>query len=177
MDPSHLFWQGIDPVLAVADLGELVYIAAAKDTRINEAAKVNGVIDDSFHRVAEGEPGYLALGGGTTLSGWPRTSSWDFVAVGRGHDTAYWTQFLRSLHKIDPDMPVNIEHEDRSSTSSRGCASPLPPCSRPRRESEAMARVVAQPCASASSARRASRRSASSSRPRSRAPPRGRCRP
>lgn len=113
MDPSHLFWQGIDPVLAIADLGELVYNAAAKDTRINEAAKVNGVIDDSFYRVAEGEPGYLALGGGTTLSGWPRTSSWDFVAVGRGHDTAYWTEFLRALHQIDPDMPVNIEHEDQ----------------------------------------------------------------
>lgn len=113
MDPSHLFWQGIDPVLAIADLGDLVYNAAAKDTRINEAAKVNGVIDDSFTRVAEGEPGYLPLGGGTTLSGWPTSSSWDFVAVGRGHDTAYWTEFLRALHKIDPDMPVNIEHEDQ----------------------------------------------------------------
>lgn len=113
MDPSHLFWQGIDPVLAIADLGDLVYNAAAKDTRINEAAKINGVIDDSFTRVAEGEPGYLPLGGGTTLSGWPKTSSWDFVAVGRGHDTAYWTEFLRALHKIDPDMPVNIEHEDQ----------------------------------------------------------------
>ncbi|EWT02173.1 sugar phosphate isomerase [Intrasporangium oryzae NRRL B-24470] len=113
MDPSHLFWQGIDPVLAIADLGELVFNAAAKDTRINEAAKVNGVIDDSFTRVAEGEPGYLPLGGGTTLSGWPATPSWDFVAVGRGHDTAYWTEFLRALHKVDPDMPVNIEHEDQ----------------------------------------------------------------
>ena len=113
MDPSHLFWQGIDPVLAVADLGELVCNAAAKDTRINEAAKVNGVIDDAFTRVAEGEPGFLPLGGGTSLSGWPKGSSWDFVAVGRGHDTAYWTEFLRALHKIDPDMPVNIEHEDQ----------------------------------------------------------------
>jgi sugar phosphate isomerase/epimerase len=113
MDPSHLFWQGIDPVLAVADLGELVYNAAAKDTRINKAAKVNGVLDDAFTRVAEGERGYLPLGGGTTLSGWPSNSSWDFVAVGRGHDTAYWTEFLRALQKVDPDMPVNIEHEDQ----------------------------------------------------------------
>ena len=113
MDPSHLFWQGIDPVLAVADLGDLVYNAAAKDTRINEAAKVNGVIDDAFSRVSEGQPGYLPLGGGTTLSGWPRNPSWDFVAVGRGHDTAYWTEFLRALQKVDPDMPVNIEHEDQ----------------------------------------------------------------
>ena len=42
MDPSHLFWQGIDPVLATEHLGGLVYNAAAKDTRINEAAKLNG---------------------------------------------------------------------------------------------------------------------------------------
>lgn len=112
MDPSHLFWQGIDPILAIADLGDLVYIAAAKDTRINEAAKVNGVLDDRFTRIVEDEPGYLPLGGGTTLSGWPTNSSWDFVAVGRGHDTAYWTEFLRALANVDPHMPVNIEHED-----------------------------------------------------------------
>jgi sugar phosphate isomerase/epimerase len=112
MDPSHLFWQGIDPVLAVADLGDLVYNAAAKDTRINEAAKINGVLDDRFTRIPAGEPGHLPMGGGTSLSGWPTNSSWDFVAVGRGHDTAYWTEFLRALAKIDPDLPVNIEHED-----------------------------------------------------------------
>lgn len=112
MDPSHLFWQGIDPVLAVRDLGELVVNAAAKDTRINEAAKVNGVLDDRFTRVAEGDPGYLPLGGGTSLSAWPANSSWDFVAVGRGHDVSWWTEFLRALGEVDPDMPVNIEHED-----------------------------------------------------------------
>ena len=47
------------------------------------------------------------------MSGWPSSPSWDFVAVGRGHDTAYWTEFLRALQKVDPDMPVNIEHEDQ----------------------------------------------------------------
>ena len=51
MDPSHLFWQGIDPVAALDSLGGLVYNAAAKDTRINAAAKVNGVLDDRFGRV------------------------------------------------------------------------------------------------------------------------------
>ena len=38
LDPSHLFWQGIDPTEAATALGELVYNAAAKDTRINEMA-------------------------------------------------------------------------------------------------------------------------------------------
>ncbi len=112
LDPSHLFWQGIDPVLAVRDLGDLVVNAAAKDTRINEAAKVNGVLDDRFTRVPEGADAYLALGGGTSLSGWPTGSSWDFVAVGRGHDVGWWTEFLRALNAVDPQMAVNIEHED-----------------------------------------------------------------
>ena len=57
MDPSHLFWQGIDPTEAVKSLGSLVYNAAAKDTRINALVKVNGALDDSFTHVgAEGVP-------------------------------------------------------------------------------------------------------------------------
>jgi sugar phosphate isomerase/epimerase len=113
LDPSHLFWQGIDPALAVRSLGGLVYNAAAKDTRINEAAKINGVLDDRFGRVAPGEPGYLPLGGRYTLSRWPENSSWDFVAVGRGHDVEWWAEFLRALAAVDPGMAVNIEHEDQ----------------------------------------------------------------
>jgi sugar phosphate isomerase/epimerase len=113
MDPSHLFWQGIDPVAAIERLGGLVYNAAAKDTRINEAAKVNGVLDDRFGRVAPGDPGALSLGGHYTLPHWPEDASWDFVAVGRGHDVAFWAEFLRALDKIDPGMAVNIEHEDQ----------------------------------------------------------------
>ncbi len=113
MDPSHLFWQGIDPVLAVNSLGGLVYNAAAKDTRINEAAKVNGVLDDRFGRVAPDDPDALSLGGDYTLSRWPENSSWDFVAVGRGHDVGWWADFLRALENVDPDMAVNIEHEDQ----------------------------------------------------------------
>jgi sugar phosphate isomerase/epimerase len=113
MDPSHLFWQGIDPVAALKRLGGLVYNAAAKDTRINEAARVNGVLDDRFGRVAPDDPGALSLGGRYTLSRWPEGSSWDFVAVGRGHDVDFWTGFLRALRDIDPDMAVNIEHEDQ----------------------------------------------------------------
>jgi sugar phosphate isomerase/epimerase len=113
MDPSHLFWQGIDPVAAVNSLGDLVYNAAAKDTRINEAAKVNGVLDDRFGRVAPDEPGALVLGGRYTLSRWPDNASWDFVAVGRGHDVTWWSAFLAALAEVDPGMAVNIEHEDQ----------------------------------------------------------------
>lgn len=113
MDPSHLFWQGIDPVAAIERLGGLVYNAAAKDTRINEAAKVNGVLDDRFGRVSPEAPGVVSLGGRYTLSRWPDDSSWDFVALGRGHDIEYWSKFLDALERIDPNMAVNIEHEDQ----------------------------------------------------------------
>jgi sugar phosphate isomerase/epimerase len=113
MDPSHLFWQGIDPTEAVTSLGSLVYNAAAKDTRINPLSRVNGNLDDAFRRVPAGEPGHLSLGGPHTLSGWPEQPSWDFVAVGRGHDVDWWAGFLAALAAIDPDMPVNIEHEDQ----------------------------------------------------------------
>jgi sugar phosphate isomerase/epimerase len=112
MDPSHLFWQGIDPIAAVEALDGLVYNAAAKDTRINEAAKVNGVLDDRHGRVQPDDPKAISLGGRYTLSTWPENSSWDFVAVGRGHDVAFWGRFLAALQKVDPDMAVNIEHED-----------------------------------------------------------------
>lgn len=122
MDPSHLFWQGIEPVDAVRHLGSLVYNAAAKDTRINPAARVNGVLDDRFGRVHPDEPGAVGLGGPYTLSRWPANSSWDFVAVGRGHDVTWWASFLQALEQVDPDMAVNIEHEDQELDQLEGLA-------------------------------------------------------
>jgi sugar phosphate isomerase/epimerase len=111
MDPSHLFWQGIDPVAAIKHLGPLVFHAAAKDTRINEACKINGVLDDRFRRLSPEEP-RVNLGGKYYVNEWPKNSSWDFVAVGRGHDVGFWTDFLAALNAVDPNMAVNIEHED-----------------------------------------------------------------
>jgi len=31
-----------------------------------------------------------------------------------GVAATFWTEFLRALHEVDPDMLVNIEHEDVS---------------------------------------------------------------
>jgi sugar phosphate isomerase/epimerase len=36
------------------------------------------------------------------------------VALGRGHDAVYWSTWLAALDVVDPDMCVNIEHEDVS---------------------------------------------------------------
>jgi sugar phosphate isomerase/epimerase len=114
MDPSHLFWQGMDPVACVEYLGDLVFHAAAKDTRINAAnVRISGVLDDRFSRTpADRNP--LNLGGRNTLNQWPQQPSWEFVAVGRGHGVEdFWVPFLRALHAVDPEMAVNIEHEDQ----------------------------------------------------------------
>ena len=112
LDASHLFWQQMDPVAVVRALGPLIFHAAAKDVRINkENAALYGVLDNSFRRLSPDEP-RVNLGGDEWANEWPKNSTWDFVALGKGHDTAFWTEFLQALDEVDPDMLVNIEHED-----------------------------------------------------------------
>ncbi|MFF2315336.1 sugar phosphate isomerase/epimerase family protein [Arthrobacter sp. NPDC058097] len=112
LDASHLFWQQMDPVAVVRELGPLVFHAAAKDVRVNQdTAAIYGVLDNRFRRLSP-EENRTNLGGDEWANEWPKPAAWDFVALGKGHDTAYWTEFLRALHEVDPDMLVNIEHED-----------------------------------------------------------------
>jgi sugar phosphate isomerase/epimerase len=112
LDASHLFWQQADPIAVARDLGPLIFHAAAKDVRINtEHARLNGVLDNGFRRLSPDEP-RTNLGGDEWANEWPKDSSWDFVALGKGHDTQYWAEFIRALAEIDPDMWLNIEHED-----------------------------------------------------------------
>ncbi|MCU1473289.1 sugar phosphate isomerase/epimerase [Amnibacterium sp.] len=112
LDASHLFWQQMDPAV-VQDLGQLVFHAAAKDVRVNPAAAVHGVLDNRFRRMRPDEA-RTNLGGDEWVNEWPTDAAWDFVALGRGHDVAYWSTWLAALHAVDPDMLVNIEHEDVS---------------------------------------------------------------
>ena len=112
MDASHLFWQQMDPIAVVRELGELIFHAAAKDVRVNpETAQLYGVLDNRFRRLDPSE-NRTNLGGDEWANEWPMPAAWDFVALGKGHDADYWAQWLRALHDVDPDMLVNIEHED-----------------------------------------------------------------
>lgn len=113
LDASHLFWQQMDPVAVVRNLGSLVVHAAAKDVKVNEHAAIEGVLDNSFRRLGADEP-RTNLGGDEWANEWPKPAAWDFVAVGKGHNAAYWAEFLTALHEVDPNMIVNIEHEDVS---------------------------------------------------------------
>ncbi|HVV12989.1 sugar phosphate isomerase/epimerase [Amycolatopsis sp.] len=112
MDPSHLFWQGMEPITVIGHLGDRVFHAAAKDVRINEEhCRLNGVLDDRFRTPGPGEPS-VGIGGRYVLNRFPETPPWEFVSVGKGHDVAYWADFLAALAKVDPDIAINIEHED-----------------------------------------------------------------
>jgi len=112
LDASHLFWQQMDPVTVVRQLGALVYQAAAKDVRVNsQHAALYGVLDNRFRRLSPDEP-RTNLGGDEWANEWPKDAAWDFVALGKGHDVGYWTEFLRALYEVDPQMLVKIEHED-----------------------------------------------------------------
>ena len=83
---------------------------------------MSGVLDTSFERVPADAEGRVPTGYGFWCSAWPNDPAWRFVAVGIGHDVPYWTGFLSALAEIDPDMAVNIEHEDASYSRLDGLA-------------------------------------------------------
>ncbi len=93
-DPSHLIWQGTDPVFAIKNLGKAIHHFHAKDVivdKYNTAA--NGVLDyksylDEAHR------------------------SWIFRTVGYGSDDKLWKDMMSALSMIGYDGAVSIEHED-----------------------------------------------------------------
>jgi sugar phosphate isomerase/epimerase len=101
-DPSHLFWQGIDPVAAIRYLGPAIQRFHAKDTRIDAAnTAVNGVLDtkhygDEIHR------------------------SWVFRSVGYGNDYQTWKDIVSNLRMVGYDYVLSIEHEDSLMTPNEG---------------------------------------------------------
>jgi sugar phosphate isomerase/epimerase len=93
-DPSHMFWQGIDPCNAVRVLGEAVFHVHAKDTRLYDVnVKVNGVLDTKPYRDE-------------------KNRSWIFRTVGYGHGPEFWTDFVSTLQMVGYDDVLSIEHED-----------------------------------------------------------------
>ena len=103
-------------------LGPLVFHAAAKDAAITPGVDIRGVLETSFTRVPADAEGKVPTGYGHWCNAWPPNPGWRFVAVGIGHDVDYWTEFLRALAEIDPNMAVNIEHEDADFDRLQGLA-------------------------------------------------------
>ncbi|HEX3617803.1 MAG TPA: sugar phosphate isomerase/epimerase [Solirubrobacteraceae bacterium] len=95
-DPSHLFWQGIDPVRAIRELAEAgaLFHVHAKDTFVDRHnVERNGVLDTK------------------TYDQVPRRA-WTFRTVGFGHGEAEWREIVSALRVAGYDGVISIEHED-----------------------------------------------------------------
>jgi sugar phosphate isomerase/epimerase len=105
-DPSHLWWQGADPLTVIAALGDAGALAHvhAKDTElIADRIARDGVLE-------------------TTPSGRPQERAWRFRAVGLGHSEAEWAAMLAALRDAGYDGTVSVEHEDRLLDRDEGLA-------------------------------------------------------
>ena len=80
------------------------------------------MLDTAFERVPADAQGKVPTCYGFWCNSWPDNPGWKFVAMGIGHDVEYWTEFLRALAEVDPDMAVNIEHEDANYSCLDGLA-------------------------------------------------------
>ncbi|WP_434176624.1 sugar phosphate isomerase/epimerase family protein [Brachybacterium conglomeratum] len=112
LDPSHLFWQQMEPIDCIERLGAHITHVHAKDTSVLPGAAVRGVLDTAFDPVPEDPAQRTPTGIGHYCSTWPEDPAWRFVALGEGHDVDYWTRFLTALAAVNPNLSVNIEHED-----------------------------------------------------------------
>lgn len=102
LDPSHFFWQGIDPVYAVRALGKSIFHVHAKDSKVYEQnAKVNGVLDTKHY-------------------GDEVNRSWIFRTCGYGHGLDWWNDFISTLRMVGYDGAISIEHEDSLMSSYEG---------------------------------------------------------
>ncbi len=91
-DPSHLFWQQIDPLASARALSGAIFHVHAKDTGFDE--------------------GRLALDGVLETGIDPEERTWIFRSVGDGHPVDFWRDLSVALRDAGYDGALSIEHED-----------------------------------------------------------------
>ena len=96
LDPSHVFFMGGDPIMMARELckQKAVYHVHGKDSRINPHIKGLDCYEQGIY------------------NGPAVTRSWNYVAVGYGHDALWWKTFFATLAEGDYHGPVSIEVED-----------------------------------------------------------------
>jgi len=101
-DPSHLFWQGIDPLVAVKFMGNLIVHVHAKDSRVDDSVVRWRGVNDWKHY------GEIA------------NRAWTFRTCGYGHDKLWWNSFVSTLRLTGYDGVISIEHEDPLMSANEG---------------------------------------------------------
>ncbi|WP_027093176.1 sugar phosphate isomerase/epimerase family protein [Cohnella thermotolerans] len=106
LDPSHMWWQGIDPVQAVHILGRAgaIHHFHAKDTSLDP-------VNVNRHGVTDMQPYTNML-----------DRAWQFRTVGYGHDLKVWADIISALRLVGYDDVVSIEHEDGLMSVNEGFA-------------------------------------------------------
>ena len=94
LDPSHLFWQGMDIIDIIMTLGDIIQHTHAKDSAVVPInARINGVIDGKdMQEVTK--------------------RSWLMRTVGYGHGENFWRNYISTLRQVGYDDVMSIEHED-----------------------------------------------------------------
>jgi sugar phosphate isomerase/epimerase len=101
-DPSHLFWQNIDPIAAVRVLQDAIFHAHAKDTQIYASnLPRTGVLDTKPYTQE-------------------RDRSWIFRTCGYGHGAEFWSELISTLRMFGYDYVLSIEHEDSLLSAEEG---------------------------------------------------------
>jgi sugar phosphate isomerase/epimerase len=102
LDPSHLFWQGIDASQAVRRLGSAIAHVHAKDCVVYPSvSEWRGVLDWKHY--------------GDLMN-----RAWNFRTVGYGHDIGVWNSFFSTLKMVGYDGVISIEHEDALMSKEEG---------------------------------------------------------
>ena len=99
-DPSHLLWQGIDPVVFLDRFPDHIFHVHAKDV----AVQMNG------------ERSIL----GSHLPFGDHRRGWEFRSVGRGY--VDFDAIIRTLNRIGYDGPLSVEWEDEGMDRLQGAA-------------------------------------------------------
>jgi sugar phosphate isomerase/epimerase len=104
IDPSHMFWQRMDPLAVVRALGEAVHHVHLKDTEIlDDQVALAGVLDQrSFSD--------------------PTKRAWVFRTIGRAHGRSFWGAFIAALREAGYDDVLSIENEDVKQPAAEGVA-------------------------------------------------------
>jgi sugar phosphate isomerase/epimerase len=103
-DPSHMFWQNIDPVAAIRILGDAIFHVHAKDTQFYPTnLPRTGVLDTKPYTDE-------------------RNRGWIFRTCGYGHGAEWWKEFVSTLRMFGYDSVLSIEHEDSLLSSEEGLA-------------------------------------------------------
>lgn len=89
-DPSHLIWQGVDPVEFIRRFGDRIYHVHMKDAIV----KLNGRSGILASHLNFGDP----------------RRGWDFRSLGRGG--VNFEEIIRALNEVGYQGPLSVEWED-----------------------------------------------------------------